>query len=60
MTRAIRAVAKQVTEWGYTSGLCREDPFNQVELDVAVRHADGESWRVPAFCGSRGHTPAID
>lgn len=49
MTRAIRAVAKQVTEWGYTSGLCREDPFNQVELDVAVRHADGESWRVPAF-----------
>lgn len=49
MTRRIAAVEKQVTEWSYISGQKREDPFNEVELDVVVRHADGDSWRVPAY-----------
>ncbi len=49
MPNRIRVVQRQVAEWSYTSGLNREDPFNQLELDVVVRHADGEAWRVPAY-----------
>ncbi len=49
MTTRIHAIQNLASEWGYTSGLHREDPFNQLELDVVVRHIDGESWRVPAY-----------
>lgn len=49
MTQLVRAVRKQVAEWSYTSAKRREDPFNEVELDVVVRHAGGDSWRVPAY-----------
>ncbi len=49
MSQPMRARQKQITEWSYSSGQKRQDPFNKVELDVVVRHADGESWRVPAY-----------
>ena len=49
MTRAMRGVERQVVEWSYTSGKQRDDPFNEVEVDVVLVHSDGESWRVPAY-----------
>ena len=49
MTRSMAAIEKQVSEWSYVSGELRADPFNEVDLDVVVRHADGDSWRVPAY-----------
>jgi len=49
MSQRIRALQHQVTEWSYVSGRERADPFSEVELDVSVRHSDGESWRVPAY-----------
>ncbi|MCP4166422.1 MAG: DUF4038 domain-containing protein [Chloroflexi bacterium] len=38
-----------VTQWFYTSGKSYDDPFNEVELSVLFRDADGEEKRVPAF-----------
>jgi len=49
MTDRMQVLQKQVTEWSYTARLYREDPFNQVTLDVVVRHTDGELWRLPAY-----------
>jgi len=49
MTHKIAAEAKQVMEWGYTSVQTYDDPFNEVELDVVMRHSDGDVWRVPAY-----------
>lgn len=49
MSHPVRALQKQITEWSYSSGQKRQDPFNEVELDVVVRHSDGERWRVPAY-----------
>lgn len=49
MPHRMRAIEKEATEWNYVSGQKREDPFNEVELDVVVQHSDGELWRVPAY-----------
>jgi hypothetical protein len=49
MTRKIRGQAKQVTEWAYTSAQTYDDPFSEVELDVVMRHSDGDVWRVLAY-----------
>lgn len=49
MPTIIHATQSQVTEWSYTSGRPYGDPFNEVELDALVSHADGERWRVPAY-----------
>ena len=43
------AIQAQVSEWSYTSRKKYNDPFNAVELDVLLTHADGGSWRVPAY-----------
>ena len=53
MTHRIAAEAKQVTEWGYTSVQTYDDPFNEVDLDVVLRHSDGDVWRVPAYWAGR-------
>ena len=49
MIEKIVAEAKQVMEWGYTSVQTYDDPFNEVDLDVVVRHSGGDVWRVPAY-----------
>jgi hypothetical protein len=49
MAHTIHAVQRWVAEWRYTSGKAYDDPFNQLELDVILRHADGDTWRVPAY-----------
>ena len=49
MTRRVTALENQVAEWNYVSGQDREDPFNELELDVSIQHAGGDSWRVPAY-----------
>ena len=49
----MHAIQNQVTEWGYGSARKREDPFNDVELNVLVQHCNGESWRVPAYWAGR-------
>ncbi|HHE72352.1 MAG TPA: DUF4038 domain-containing protein, partial [Chloroflexi bacterium] len=46
---AVHALQNHVVEWTYTSAQANEDPFNELELDVVIRHADGESWRMPAY-----------
>jgi len=46
---AVHALQNHVVEWAYTSAQANEDPFNELELDVVIRHADGESWRMPAY-----------
>ena len=43
------AVARCVTEWGYSSGKRYTDPFNEVELDVVFTDSQGHEQRVPAF-----------
>ncbi len=43
------AVARCVTEWGYSSGKAYADPFNEVELDVVFTDPQGVERRVPAF-----------
>lgn len=52
MSRTIHAIQRQVAEWQYTSGPIYDDPFNDVDLDVIVRHTDGARWRVPAYWAS--------
>jgi hypothetical protein len=37
------------SEWSYRSGKQYDDPFNQIELDVIFKTADGAEHRVPAF-----------
>lgn len=49
MPHTIRCIERQVVEWKYASRRKRDDPFNEMELDVVVRHSDGEIWRVPAY-----------
>lgn len=49
MSHNLATVERQVTEWSYISGQKREDPFNDLELDVVIRHSSGDSWRVPAY-----------
>ena len=45
----IFATQYEAQEWGYISGKAYADPFNALELDVALTHESGQSWRVPAF-----------
>ncbi|GAB4530899.1 MAG: hypothetical protein OHK0046_51680 [Anaerolineae bacterium] len=42
-----------VSEWGYTSVVAREDPYNTTEVDVIFRHESNQSWRVPAYWAGR-------
>ncbi|HUT24213.1 MAG TPA: DUF5060 domain-containing protein, partial [Sumerlaeia bacterium] len=49
MPHRLLGTEKQILEWCYASGKKYEDPFNDVELDVVLRHADGDSWRAPAY-----------
>ena len=37
------------SEWSYRSGKQYDDPFNQIELDVIFKTAEGAEHRVPAF-----------
>jgi hypothetical protein len=46
-TRA--ATVNGVAEWAFTSGKRYRDPFNEVELDVAIKGPNGVDVRVPAF-----------
>lgn len=43
------AVAREATEWIFTSGKRYPDPFQEIELDAIVRDAQGREQRVPAF-----------
>ena len=43
------AMQRSVQEWSFTSGKAYADPFNQVELDVIFKDADGQESRMPAF-----------
>ena len=49
MPTTLFATQHEALEWGYTSGKPYPDPFNDLELDVILTHASGESWRVPAY-----------
>ncbi len=49
MPHTLTGFEGQVTEWEYTSGHRYNDPFNNVELDVIVSSAQGDSWRIPAY-----------
>ena len=49
MPNQLNATQYEALEWGYTSGKSYPDPFNDLELDVILSHADGKTWRVPAF-----------
>jgi hypothetical protein len=44
-----RIQQNQTAEWSFTSTGNHRDPFNEVELTVRFRHADGEELLVPAF-----------
>lgn len=49
MLNQILSTQCQPTEWLYLSTKSYNDPFNDIELDVILTHADGLSWRVPAY-----------
>jgi hypothetical protein len=46
---ARRAMARETTEWIFTSAKPYKDPFNEVELDVIMRGPGGSEQRVPCF-----------
>ena len=48
MAHIITGKTNQVIEWSYTSDRERGDPFNELELDVIVKHR-ADSWRIPAY-----------
>jgi hypothetical protein len=50
----LRATQFEAQEWSYTSSKAYADPFNEIELDVLLSHASGQTWRVPAFWGGGG------
>jgi hypothetical protein len=43
------AIARNTTEWSFSSGKSYRDPFNEVELDVVFEGPGGVQHRVPAF-----------
>jgi hypothetical protein len=43
------AAARELSEWIFLSAKPYQDPFNEIELDVIVRDAQGREQRVPAF-----------
>jgi hypothetical protein len=45
----VSTTEKELVEWTFTSAKRHNDPFNELELDVIIRHETGETWRVPAF-----------
>jgi len=49
MPHRISAAQTQTVEWSYSSGKSYKDPFNEVELDVLLKHSDGGCWRIPAY-----------
>ncbi|NQT54153.1 DUF4038 domain-containing protein [bacterium] len=49
MPTELRALQHQATEWAYVASRGHADPFNELELDVAVIGPDGTAWRVPAY-----------
>jgi len=48
MSHQITSSQYQLTEWLYLTTKSYTDPFNDIELDVILTHADGQSWRIPA------------
>lgn len=49
MSHQISASQYQLTEWRYLSKKSYADPFNDIELDAILAHADGQPWRIPAY-----------
>lgn len=49
MTYQLASTQHVTTEWSYTSAVAYDDPFNDIQLDILLRHSDGEVWCVPAY-----------
>lgn len=49
MPPQISATQHQLTEWLYRTAKSYNDPFNDIELDAILAHADGQPWRIPAY-----------
>jgi hypothetical protein len=49
MPKTLSTPQHHISEWAYVSSQPYPDPFNAIELDIVLRHDDGEEWRVPAY-----------
>jgi hypothetical protein len=49
MQSKLSGVQRQVVEWSFRLGKKYGDPFNELEVDVVLKHTDGDRWRIPAY-----------